>query len=155
MSSELTRLRRLIHYDGWANAAALESLHGLDHPRARAWMAHIIAAGSLWLRRIREEPPAMPVWPDLDLERCASELARLRADWDAYLDAVSDADLDDGVGYRNSKGEFWTSTVSDILLHVVTHSAYHRGQIAAAVREAGGTPAYTDFAHAVRQGLVE
>ena len=43
----------------------------------------------------------------------------------------------------------------DILAHVVLHSAYHRGQIAAAVRAGGGEPAYTDMIHAVRQGLVE
>jgi uncharacterized damage-inducible protein DinB len=35
------------------------------------------------------------------------------------------------------------------------HSTYHRGQIAAAMRQAGATPAYTDFIHAVRQGFVE
>jgi uncharacterized damage-inducible protein DinB len=35
------------------------------------------------------------------------------------------------------------------------HSGYHRGQIAAAVRESGGEPAYTDYIHAVRQGLIE
>jgi uncharacterized damage-inducible protein DinB len=45
--------------------------------------------------------------------------------------------------------------VGDILTHVVAHSAYHRGQIAAAVRAAGGAPAYTDFIHAARRGLVE
>jgi uncharacterized damage-inducible protein DinB len=63
---------------------------------------------------------------------------------------------DDGrpVGYRNSKGEPWTSTVGDILTHVVTHSAYHRGQVASELRAAGFIPAYTDFIHAVRQGFL-
>ena len=36
-------------------------------------------------------------------------------------------------------------------MHVVTHSAYHRGQVAAAVREAGGKPAATDLVVWVRQ----
>jgi uncharacterized damage-inducible protein DinB len=45
--------------------------------------------------------------------------------------------------------------VEDILTHVLLHSAYHRGQIASQTRAAGGTPAYTDFIHAVRQGFVE
>jgi uncharacterized damage-inducible protein DinB len=40
--------------------------------------------------------------------------------------------------------------VDDILMHVVMHSAYHRGQIALEVRCAGQTPAYTDFIHAIR-----
>ena len=45
--------------------------------------------------------------------------------------------------------------MADILSHVVLHASYHRGQIASAMREAGGTPAYTDFIHAVRSGLIE
>jgi len=38
---------------------------------------------------------------------------------------------------------------------VITHSTYHRGQIAADLRAAGVQPAYTDFIHGVRQGLIE
>jgi uncharacterized damage-inducible protein DinB len=38
------------------------------------------------------------------------------------------------------------------LIHVLFHSAYHRGQIALQMRASGLTPAYTDFIHAVRQG---
>ena len=97
----------------------------------------------------------MPVWPDLDLEACAAELTDLQGDWMRCLETLDEEGLEDGVAYRNTKGEFWTSTVADILTHVVLHSAYHRGQIAAAIREAGGTPAYTDYIHAVRSGLVE
>jgi uncharacterized damage-inducible protein DinB len=59
------------------------------------------------------------------------------------------------VSYTNSKGELWTSTVEDILTHLVIHSAYHRGQIASDLRSAGREPAYTDYIHAVRQGLIE
>ena len=39
-------------------------------------------------------------------------------------------------------------------MHVLMHSAYHRGQIALEMRAAGMEPAYTDFIQAVRQGLV-
>jgi uncharacterized damage-inducible protein DinB len=63
--------------------------------------------------------------------------------------------LRDNVKYRNSKGEPWSSRVEDILIHVLFHSAYHRGQIALQMRASGLTPAYTDFIHAVRQGFVE
>ena len=45
--------------------------------------------------------------------------------------------------------------MEDILTHVLLHSAYHRGQIASQVRAGGEQPAYTDFIHAVRQGLIE
>jgi hypothetical protein len=96
----------------------------------------------------------MPVWPDLDLDACAAQLPDLQAEWMRCLATLDEEGLDDGVAYRNSKGEFWTNSVTDILTHVVLHAAYHRGQIAAAIREAGGTPAYTDYIHAVRSGLM-
>ena len=156
MSDELARMRRLLGHDGWANAAALAGLRSGPAPdKARRWMAHIIGAERLWLARIRQEPPAMAVWPDLELETCAAELTELQGDWMALLAALDEEGLDEGVAYRNTKGEFWTSTVGDILTHVALHASYHRGQIAAAIREAGGTPAYTDYVHAVRMGLVE
>lgn len=156
MSAELRRFRRLFEHDGWANAAVLVSLREGPAPdRTRRWMAHIVASERLWLARLRQEPSSLPVWPHLDLDACAAELTELQGEWMSCLEELDDEDLGDGVAYRNSMGEFWTSTVGDILTHVVLHSGYHRGQIAAALREAGGTPAYTDFIHAVRSGLIE
>jgi len=40
---------------------------------------------------------------------------------------------------------------ADILTQVATHGAYHRGQIAKAIRRGGGTPADTDFIIFVRE----
>jgi uncharacterized damage-inducible protein DinB len=146
---------RLLRYDAWANGETLGSLRsGTPPAKAVRWMGHLVGAGELWLARLRNEPPAMAVWPDLDLERCAAGLARLAERWPRYLEALADDDLEEGVGYRNTRGEYWSSTVSDILTHVAMHGAYHRAQIAAAIRENGGEPAYTDFIHAVRQRLV-
>jgi uncharacterized damage-inducible protein DinB len=147
---------RLLEYDRWANAETLGSLRTAGTPPAKGlrWMAHIIGAECVWLTRLREEPPVLDVWPDLDLDGCAQRLEDLAAQWPAYLAGLQPEDLEDGVGYRNSKGEFWTSTVSDILTHVVVHSAYHRGQIASALRAAEQEPAYTDYIHAVRQGII-
>jgi uncharacterized damage-inducible protein DinB len=147
---------RLLRYDAWANAETLGSLRQGGAPaKAMRWMGHIVGASALWLARLRQEPPAMAVWPDLDLDGCAAGIDRLADRWPRYLEALAPADLEQGVGYRNSLGEYWTSTVGDILTHVAMHGAYHRAQIAAAVREGGREPAYTDFIHAVRQGLVE
>ena len=147
---------RLLRYDGWANAETLGSLRQGGAPaKAIRWMGHIVGASALWLARLRQEPPGMAVWPDFDLDGCAVWIDRLADSWPRYLETLAPAGLEQGVGYRNSLGEYWTSTVGDILTHVAMHGAYHRAQIAAAVREGGREPAYTDFIHAVRQGLVE
>jgi uncharacterized damage-inducible protein DinB len=156
MTAALTRYRRMLEHDGWANFEALASLRSAPAAeRTRAWLAHIVAAELLWLSRIREEPPTAPVWPDWDLDRCERELTGLQAEWLRCLADLDEEALEDGVGYRNSEGEFWTSSVADILTHVVLHAAYHRGQIAAAIREGGRAPAYTDYIHAVRSRLIE
>ena len=156
MSPEPDYYARLLRYDAWANAETLGSLRGVEAPaKAVRWMGHIVGAGALWLARLRQEPPAMAVWPDLDLEGCAAGIESLADSWPRYLQPLSPADLEEGVGYRNSLGEYWTSTVGDILTHVAMHGAYHRAQIVAAVRESGREPAYTDFIHAVRQGFVK
>ncbi|HYJ78559.1 MAG TPA: DinB family protein [Longimicrobiaceae bacterium] len=59
-------------------------------------------------------------------------------------------DLDREVPYINSAGQGFQSTIGDILLHVALHGAYHRGQVAAAVRARGGAPVPTDYIAFVR-----
>jgi uncharacterized damage-inducible protein DinB len=150
-------LRRQFAYDEWANREVLAGLRSSAHPPARPvqLLAHILSAERLWLERIRNQPQTLPVWPDFTLDQCAAQIADLSRLWREFLAQLSPAGLSEKVVYKNSKGEPWTSTVEDILTHVVLHSAYHRGQIATQVRSAGEQPAYTDFIHAVRQGLIE
>jgi uncharacterized damage-inducible protein DinB len=151
---DLAEVRRLFRWGHWANEETLISLQRTAPRVAVRWLAHIAAAELLWAARLRDEAPPLPVWPEFDLDDTARRLAESRRVWTAHLEPLTADDLSDGVGYRNSKGEFWTSTVADILTHVSHHGAYHRGQIAAAVRAAGGEPAYTDFIHAARQGVI-
>ncbi|HEX7336400.1 MAG TPA: DinB family protein [Gemmatimonadales bacterium] len=149
-------LRRMLRYDLWANGEALRSLGQASAPaKCIKWMAHILGAELLWLARIRREPATTPVWPDLDVSGCGAKLAELSGIWDGYLRDGGTLKLTEKISYTNSKGETWTSTVEDILIHLTIHSAYHRGQIASDMRSAGLEPAYTDYIHAMRQGLIE
>jgi uncharacterized damage-inducible protein DinB len=155
MPAELAYHARQLRYDVWANAETLASLRRTPEPAGLRWLGHIVGAEFLWLGRLLERPSELSVWPTLEADEVAARLARLDGEWTGYVAGLTDDDLPEGVAYRNSRGEFWTNTVGDILSHVTSHSAYHRGQIAAAVRASGGEPAYTDFIHAVRQGLIE
>ena len=87
--------------------------------------------------------------PALNDPRCPPELRRA---WEQYLAEIDDADLNIEIAYTNSQGEHYRNEVRDILMHVLMHGVYHRGQIAAAVRDRAGEPAYTDFIEAVRKG---
>ena len=148
---------RLFTYDAWANHEVLTALRSSNGPPAHALKlaAHVLAAERLWLARLEQKDPDIPVWPEFTIEECQDLASGLSQLWTSYLAASSEADLGKSVSYRNSKGENWSSRKGDILMHVVMHSAYHRGQIAADMRAVGLTPAYTDFIHSVRQGFVE
>jgi uncharacterized damage-inducible protein DinB len=145
-------LGRMLRYDVWANREALRSMRHGAPDRSLRWLGHIIGAEFLWLDRMDGTQPGLPVWPELSLDECEELLQDLAG---RIPDAVDPASLARQVRYTNTKGERWTSTVEEILTHVVIHSAYHRGQIASDLRASGQEPAYTDYIHAVRQGLVE
>jgi uncharacterized damage-inducible protein DinB len=149
------QLRKLLDYDGWANRETLRSLGNSAPPKSLRWMGHIVGAELLWLARLQKKPQPMAVWPDLDVRGCSDGLDDAARQWSAYLGGDASGRLSDSVSYINTKGEPWANTAEDILIHVVIHSAYHRGQIASDLRGAGKEPVLTDYIHAVRQGLIE
>lgn len=148
--------RRLVAYDRWANAAVVAALRAADPapPAALKLLAHVAAAERLWLDRIDGRREPIEVWPDQPLVEIAATLGGLDDRWEGFFAGLVPERLEEPVSYVNSKGEPWSSTVGDILTHVTLHSAYHRGQIATALRAAGHAPAYTDFIHATRQGII-
>jgi uncharacterized damage-inducible protein DinB len=150
-------LRRQFAYDEWANREVLAAVRVTRDatPRALQLMAHILSAERLWMERLKRLPQSLSVWPKFDIEECERQTSELGQLWREYLEAKTPPALTESISYKNSKGEPWTSAVQDVLTHVLMHSAYHRGQIASHMREQGHTPAYTDYIHAVRQGLIE
>jgi uncharacterized damage-inducible protein DinB len=152
---------RMFAYDHWANRECLAAMRTAGSVSAGTVgrMAHLLSAQKLWLERILKQRQSMPVWPTATIEDCMTLTDEMSAAWRTYITRIGNqftpGSLDDKVEYRNSKGEPWSSRVEDILTHVLFHSTYHRGQIALQMRASGVEPAYTDFIHAVRQGLVE
>jgi len=150
-------LRRQFAYDEWANREVLNAIRAAGGVKERSLelMSHILAAEMVWLERLKQQPQSVPVWPEPDLAQCEAQAAKMGGLWLAFLDLITAGDVSQSISYKNSKGEEWTSTIVDVLTHVIMHSAYHRGQIATLMRANGQTPAYTDFIHGVRQGLFQ
>lgn len=145
-------LRRQFAWTDWANHstfAALRRAHPAP-PQAARRLAHLAATEHLWLARLERRPQPMPVWPELDLEATGAYLDELPELWRRYFDRAGESGLTGNVAYTNSKGESFTNRAGDILLHVVSHGAYHRGQISADLRAGGFDPVLTDFIHWVR-----
>lgn len=145
-------LIRLYDHLRWADDQVHASLVGATNPPPHTLdlFAHILGAEHVWLSRVGGVKPEAPVWPTLSLSQCA-ELGKRNADeFSALVENTDEDALDAPITYRNSAGLEFTSSLVDILIHVALHGAYHRGQIAAAVRAGGDTPASTDYIAYVR-----
>ncbi len=149
-----TFLRKLFDYDYWASGEALASVGALgDAPeRPLKIFGHIIGAQRLWLARFEDpNPPSVQPWPALTLEACRAAMEEMHKRWIALLDGMTPEKLSSDLAYQNTQGVAFKTPIGDILMHLMMHSAYHRGQVAAAVREAGGKPAATDYVVYVRR----
>jgi uncharacterized damage-inducible protein DinB len=147
-----TYLNRLLGHMGWADQSVLSALHqaGESPPECLQLFAHLLGAEAVWLARLRQQPPAVAVWPELSLDECGA-LARTNRDgYGRFINALNDADLPRGIPYRNSAGRDFVSSIEDILLQVFLHGTYHRGQIASAMRRGGSIPAPTDYIGFIR-----
>ncbi len=145
-------LRQFV-YDGWANREEVERLAACDPPPAPALklLAHVLGTQQVWLERLTGETDGAVVWPEWDVAQCGGVMESLPAQWETFVCA---AELDREIDYRTSKGDPFRNTIGDILTHVLYHGAYHRGQIASRMRDAGETPAATDYILAVRSGAL-
>ena len=153
----LRRFHQLFRYDEWANDEVLVAFRNAGSPPVRSvqLLAHILGTEYVWFARIKAEKSPLAVWPELNMAQCEQHAKELGQIWSNYVDSLAEAEFERSVVYQNSKGETWSNSVEDILMHVVMHSAYHRGQIASDMRAAGQVPAYTDFIHGVRQKMVK
>ncbi len=118
---------------------------------ARVPLAHALVADRVWLLRLRgDSTDGVALWPDLDASAIRTLAGR---NADAYADYLNDLHDDDApIDYANSKGEPYTSSVLDVLNHVLLHAAHHRGQVNAALRQAGHEPVWVDSIARVRAG---
>lgn len=151
----MSRYARLFAYDRWANHEVISALAKVTPPpRSVRLLAHIVAAEQLWFDRVMNRPQSVAVWPDWDVETSARRFAATAEEWQRFVERLTSEECEREFSYRNSKGESWVSSVEDVMMHVVMHGTYHRGQIAADMRASGLEPVYTDFIQAARSGVL-
>ena len=152
----IDHLTKVLRHEQWATRALLETIGAAASAPARAvrLLSHIIGAEIVWLARIEGRPSLQPVWPDWSFVELRNEARMLEEPWARYLAALGDEDLGREVTYTNSKGERFSSSLHDIITHVGLHASYHRGQVNAALREAGVQPPTIDYIHAARKGYI-
>jgi len=151
----IEQLRDMVGYNEWANRRVIAALKDSPDAPARAIRAltHLLIAEKTWLVRLREnqDSTGFDFWPGASLDECEALADEVSSAFGELLKGLTEGDLESVATYKNSKGVEYQTSYRDILTHVLMHSAYHRGQVAMAVRAEAGEPAYTDFIAFVRE----
>lgn len=146
--------KKLFRYEAWASRRLLIRLRQLPDadPQVRKLFAHIQVGLKVWIMRIRgEDSRGLAIWPDLSLGECEALIDENEKAYAGLLLNLSEELLARKVAYTNQHGLSYETAVGDILLHVITHGGYHRGQIARLLRQSGHEPVNTDYITYVRE----
>jgi uncharacterized damage-inducible protein DinB len=126
-----------------------------EYVRACGLLAHNVLVRRIWLARMSGGPPytGAPFPDGTDLAAVDADWRAVKADWEQFFAGLTDDGLARAFEYSGLFGGRFRSRVGDVLPHLFSHHAYHRGQIALLVKQAGGTPAATDFIYSNRETL--
>lgn len=123
-------------------ATVFEENSGLTEGKSHRLFSHMLGAHHIWNHRILARQNDYGVWELLPSAKL-NEINLKNFDDSTHI--LENLDLNNTISYRNSKGQAFRNKVSDILFHIINHSTYHRGQIAADFREIGLEPLVTDY----------
>lgn len=154
----LAEIQRLYDYNRWANERVLESLQPLgqdlftsnkqaSHGSIRGVVAHIAAAEWIWLERWKgSSPSSLLSESEFETVEIASRrLRKIDGELIEFTNRLTQAEVDASREYRTTEGQRYSNLLSDMLVHVVNHSSYHRGQVSTLLRQAGAVPKSTDL----------
>lgn len=136
-------------FQGFADVTTLQlaDAWGGSFGSGRALLRHVVGVERLWCERwTGESPPALPDYPRTWAGRdYAEEWRAIRGEQMRFLEEVSRDRLAGELSYVNVKGERWTYPLTDVLVHVVNHGTYHRGQLTHLLRDLGRPGIATDY----------
>jgi uncharacterized damage-inducible protein DinB len=133
-------------YNEWANRRVLTAIttQKVTDEKILSLFSHQLSANYLWLHRIKGlPPPPYELWKTYSLKELSDMVAEVSASW---LEFIRDNDdFDRMLKYKNYIGDPYENNVEHIMMHLVNHGTYHRGQIALLMRMRGFQPINTDF----------
>lgn len=141
-----TYFLKLYDYNQWANRRVLDGLQkqAVANEKILTIMSHVISALFIWLNRIEGKPnDAYPLWKQYSLEKLVEMNGEITERWIKFVRQTDN--FDRMLVYKNYVGDPYKNNVEQIMIHLVNHSTYHRGQIAMMLRQNGLEPVNTDY----------
>lgn len=137
---------QLYHYNQWANNRVLEGFdqQKVEDEKILTVMSHVVSALYIWLNRIEGKSTAdYPLWKQYSRTELIEMNNVITERWIKFIGDTDD--FNRVLVYKNYVGDPYKNNVEQIMIHLVNHSTYHRGQVAMLLRQNGLEPINTDF----------
>jgi uncharacterized damage-inducible protein DinB len=158
MGGDVIALSDLLSYDRWANHKYLDVIAQLPEEQftrimggsfasIRDTLVHLAWAEWVWTERWQKRSPKVRAVPD-QFPTCDSVRSYLKGVEEAQVRLFENSQPDMvavRIRYTNLKHEAFEYTLEQMVHHLATHSAYHRGQLATLMRQLGVVPPTTDY----------
>lgn len=121
----------------------------------RDTLVHLLAVEWLWLERWRGRSPRVLLASE-EFPTLAAVCERWRAveqEMKQYLAALPEEALEQPLTYMSPRGNTWTYALWRMMVHLLEHQTYHRGQVTTLLRQLGVEPPKVDFLNAQDAGF--
>lgn len=154
--SMLASLQSLFRYQAWAHDELVDKLEGLgpkDHAPARhdalRLLNHILTVNRIFMGHLTRQPHGLTAdnTPDTPTLEALKHALRSSDRWYTdYLRDLSPEALSEPWRFVFTDGDPGCMTREEMLLHVVVHGTYHRGEVGRLLRLAGTPLPWDTFA---------
>ncbi len=147
-----------LRYTKWATARTLETAADLSSDEATrdlgvsfgsvlGTLIHTFCADRMWLSRIEGKGRSSMLDPgeELSLGALQERWPALHDRWLQVAAGRSDVSIGEDVVYQRTNSEDQRTPYWQVILHLVNHASYHRGQVASMLRQLGRIPLNTDL----------
>jgi uncharacterized damage-inducible protein DinB len=161
-------IRTLINYNYWARDRVLASAEQLSHEQLSRNLGssfssvldtvlHMQSAEWVWYRRWQGDSPSVRADQShlRTVDAVRDAWRPLEHDIRTFVEGLGPLGLAQVIEYKTLDGQLASSAYWQMIVHIVNHGTYHRGQVATMLRQLGARPAQsTDMIVFFRQATV-
>ncbi|ETT72466.1 DinB family protein [Paenibacillus sp. FSL R7-277] len=140
---------RMMDHLYWADGRILDALETSYTKDAELLklVRHVAVAEQVWLSRLQGKGSTQyALWEEAEDLTTIRQLFEENAEqYRSYIGKLEESVLDQMISYSSQNGRSFQTSIRDILLQVLLHGQYHRGQINRALRMEGAEPAPVDY----------
>jgi uncharacterized damage-inducible protein DinB len=143
-------LKQYAAYNAWANLKLCEAILSLSpelqqkevvssFPNLHLTVLHMWDASSIWWQRMKMQENV--VAPSINFRGSTQEavhgLQQQDRLWEEWVANANDMSLEHVFKYYKTKSEYYKQPVHQVVMQVMNHGTYHRGQIVMMLRQLG------------------